>query len=69
MLANNEDNGNNRINNDKVEISTKVLKAKEKVLDYIDSSPPPPNLIDSSNVESNTGSIDSINNNADFVSF
>ncbi len=40
---------------------------KEDVGDYIDSSPPPPDLIDSSDVESDTGSIDSIQRNANFV--
>lgn len=39
------------------------------MLDYLDSSPPPPNLVDSSDVESNAGSTDSIQRNADFVSF
>jgi hypothetical protein len=39
------------------------------VLDYLDSSPPPPNYIDSSDVESYAGSIDSIQRNADFVAF
>ena len=33
---------------------------KDEIPDYMDSSPPPPNLIDSSDVESNAGSIDSI---------
>ena len=37
--------------------------------DYLDSSPPPPNLIDSSNIESSAGSIDSTQRNADFVHF
>jgi hypothetical protein len=37
------------------------------VLDYLDSSPLLPNLVDSSNVKSNTGSIDSIQRNADFI--
>jgi hypothetical protein len=39
------------------------------MLDYKDLSPPLLVLIDSSNVESNIGSIDSIQKNADFVSF
>jgi hypothetical protein len=30
------------------------------MLDYLDSSPPPPNLVNSSDVESHVGSIDSI---------
>jgi hypothetical protein len=41
------------------------------VADYADSSPPPPDyaaLIDSSDVELDAGSIDSIARNADFVS-
>jgi len=42
---------------------------KEDVPDYLDSSPPPPNLIDSSDVESTAGSIDSIQRNADFIHF
>ena len=33
---------------------------RENVLDYLDLSPPPPNLVDSSDVESDAGSIDSI---------
>ena len=69
MLTNNKDNENNRINNNKVKIFIKVLKAKKEMLNYIDSNPPLPNLIDSSNVELNVRFIDSINNNVDFVSF
>jgi hypothetical protein len=42
---------------------------KDEVGDYLDSSPPPPNLVDSSDVESDAGSIDSIQRNADFVAF
>ena len=34
-----------------------------------DSSPPPPVYVDSSDVESDAGSIDSIQRNADFVDF
>ena len=41
-------------------IRVEALQQKEEVLDYIDSSPPPPNYIDSSDVESNAGSLDSI---------
>ena len=41
----------------------------EDVLDYMDSSPPPPNYIDSSDIESDAGSLDSIQRNADFVRF
>jgi hypothetical protein len=37
--------------------------------DYIDSSPPPPDFIDSSDIESDAGSLDSIQQNADFVAF
>ena len=69
MLVNNEDNENNKINNNKVEIFTKVLKVRKEVLDYIDSSPFLPNLIDSSDIKLNTEFIDFINNNIDFVSF
>jgi len=36
---------------------------------YLDSSPPPPNLVDSSDIDSDVGSIDSIQNNADFIGF
>ena len=42
---------------------------KENVPEYLDSSPPPRNLVDSSDVESHAGSIDSIQRNADFVAF
>ena len=42
---------------------------KEEVAEYIDSSPPPPELIDSSDVESAAGSIDSVRGNADFIEF
>ena len=42
---------------------------RERVLGYIDSSPPPPVLHDSSDVESNAGSIDSITRQADFIAF
>jgi hypothetical protein len=37
------------------------------VLDYLDSSPLPLNLVDSSDVESDAGFIDSIQRNADFI--
>jgi hypothetical protein len=40
---------------------------KGNVPDYMDSSPPPRDLADSSDVESHAGSIDSIQRNADFV--
>ncbi|KAH9214721.1 hypothetical protein DL95DRAFT_409096 [Leptodontidium sp. 2 PMI_412] len=36
---------------------------------YIESSPPPPVYVESSNVDSDEGSIDSITRNADFVAF
>jgi hypothetical protein len=42
---------------------------KENVPDYMDSSPPPRDLADSSDVESHAGSIDSILRNADFIAF
>lgn len=54
---------------DDVIIRVEASQQKEEVLDYIDSSPPPPNYIDSSDVESNAGSLDSIQRNADFVQF
>ena len=54
---------------DDVVITTVLSRVKEDMPNYIDSSPPPPNYIDSSNVESNAGSIDSIQRNANFVSF
>jgi len=48
-----------------------IIVAREQVvIPYIpDSSPPPPNYVDSSDVESDAGSIDSICRNADFVKF
>jgi hypothetical protein len=54
---------------DDVIIRLEALQQKEEVLDYMDSSPPPPNYVDSSDVESNAGSLDSIQRNADFVQF
>jgi hypothetical protein len=45
---------------DDIVITTLRVKQQEDVPDYLDSSPPPPNLVDSSDVESNAGSIDSI---------
>jgi hypothetical protein len=54
---------------DDVVFKVGLSEEKDDVLDYMDSSPPPPNLVDSSDVESNAGSIDSIQRNADFVSF
>jgi hypothetical protein len=59
---------NSDSNDDIIVIVERLLK-KEEVLDYLDSSPLLPNLVDSSDVESNTGSIDSIQRNADFVQF
>ena len=50
-------------------ITIVLLQVKEDVPNYIDSSPPPLNYINSSDVESNAGSIDSIQRNANFVSF
>lgn len=46
-----------------------VTYERDVVGDYLDSSPPPPDYIDSSDVESNAGSIDSIARNADFIAF
>jgi hypothetical protein len=54
---------------DDVIIRLEASQQKEEVLDYMDSSPPPPNYVDSSDVESNAGSLDSIQRNADFVQF
>ena len=54
---------------DDIVISTMVTRVKDQVPDYRDSSPPLPNYIDSSDVESCAGSIDSIQRNVDFVSF
>jgi hypothetical protein len=54
---------------DDVIIRLEASQRKEDVLDYIDSSLPPPNYIDSSNIESDAGSLDSIQRNADFVQF
>jgi hypothetical protein len=45
--------------------TTAVIYKKDKVADLIDSSPPPPEYIDSSDAES----IDSIRRNADFIAF
>jgi hypothetical protein len=45
---------------DEVIITTVFTRVPEHVPDYRDSSPPLPNLVDSSDVESNAGSIDSI---------
>jgi hypothetical protein len=58
-----------RDGDDDVAVILEHLQKKEEVLDYLDSSPPPPNLIDSSDIESNARSIDSIQRNADFVPF
>jgi hypothetical protein len=58
-----------RDSDDDVAVILEHLQKKEEVLDYLDSSPPPPNLIDSSDIESNAGSIDSIQRNADFIPF
>jgi len=52
-----------------VVITIIVLRVREEVLDYKDLSPPLPNYINSSNVESYARFIDSIQRNADFVSF
>ena len=41
----------------------------EEVQEYLDSSLPLPDYIDSSDVESHTSSLDSIQANADFVQF
>jgi hypothetical protein len=46
-----------------------VTYKKDVVRDYLDSSPLLLNYINSSNVESNAGSIDSIAQNADFIAF
>jgi hypothetical protein len=45
---------------DEVIITTVFTRVLEHIPDYRDSSPPLPNLVDSSDVESNAGSIDSI---------
>jgi hypothetical protein len=45
--------------------TTPAIYAEDEVLDIPDSSPPPPNYIDSSDAES----IDSIRRNADFIAF
>ena len=42
---------------------------KDIVKEYLDSSPPPPEYQDSSDIESDLGSIDSIQRNADFILF
>ena len=54
---------------DDVVLRLEDSQEKENVPDYMDSSPPPPNLVDSSDVESNAGSIDSVTRNADFIAF
>lgn len=56
-----DDNDNNNI----VINTTAVIYKKDKVVDLIDSSPPLPEYVDSSDAES----IDSIQQNADFVAF
>ena len=60
---------NNKINNNKVKIFIKVLKARKEILDYIDLSSSLSNLINSSDIELNAKFINFINNNTDFVSF
>jgi len=45
------------------------IQERDDVGNCLDSSPPPLNYVDSSDVESNAGSIDSIQRNADFVQF
>jgi len=50
-------------------IRLEASQQKEDVLDYIDSSPLPLNYINSSDIESDTGSLDFIQRNADFVQF
>ena len=52
-------------NDDIVINTTAMIYEKDEVVDLIDSSPPPPEYMDSSNAES----IDSIRRNADFVAF
>jgi hypothetical protein len=49
--------------------TTERKHQKERVGEYIDSSPPPLIIPDSSDIESNAGSIDSIQANADFIQF
>jgi hypothetical protein len=49
--------------------TTERKHQKERVGEYIDSSPPPLIIPDSSDMESNAGSIDSIQANADFIQF
>jgi hypothetical protein len=52
-------------NDDVVISTTPIIYEKDVVDDIPDSSPPPPDLIDSSDAES----IDSIKQNADFIAF
>jgi hypothetical protein len=54
---------------EEVQITIRDVDRDKEVLFIPDSSPPPPNWIDSSNVESDAGSIDSIQRNVDFVGF
>ena len=56
-------------NSDNDGIRIIVVRQRSPVPDYKDSSPPPPVLVDSSDIESDVGSVDSIQRNADFVSF
>jgi hypothetical protein len=57
MNASGDDNDDN---DDKVIIIMIFIRVLEYIPDYRDSSPPLSNLVDSSDVESNTGNIDSI---------
>jgi hypothetical protein len=54
---------------EEVEITIGDVNGDKKVLFIPDSSPPPPVYVDSSNVKSDAGLIDSIQRNADFVDF
>jgi hypothetical protein len=60
-----KDNGGD----DDVVVILERSQKKEDVPDYLDLSPPPPNLIDSSDVKSTAGLMDSIQRNANFVPF
>jgi hypothetical protein len=51
--------------NDIVINTRAMIYEKDEVVDLVDSSPPPPEYVDSSNAES----IDSIRRNADFIAF
>jgi len=54
---------------DEVEITIRDINRDKKIEFIPDSSPPTPNYINSSNVELNTGLINLIQRNIDFVNF